>query len=117
MGRAELDLLLAGNKPSAFSENTWDIMSYGMMRREELRYLELTVLISAILTAGRMAAGADAGDSLRTALQSYRGALFPEIQSDLLAKAKQNEKILEKEFTSGPLKVKPLNYGTRRKNR
>jgi hypothetical protein len=91
------------------------VLSYGVMRREELDYLKLTVLVSAILTSGRIAAGADAGDSLRTAMQSYRGALFPEIKSDLLAKAKQNEKILEQEFTKGPLKIKPLDYGTKRK--
>jgi hypothetical protein len=92
-------------------------MSYGMMRREELDYLKLTVVISAILTAGRIAAGGEAGDSLRNSLQGYRAALFPEIQSDLLAKAKQNEKILEQEFTQGPLKVKSLNYGKRGKKR
>jgi hypothetical protein len=92
-------------------------MSYGMMRREELDYLKFTVIISAIITAGRIAGGGEAGDSLKNSLQSYRSALFPEIQSDLLAKAKQNEKILEHEFTKGPLKVKPLSYGKRGKKR
>ena len=95
----------------------WDVMSIGMMRREEIRYMELTVLISAVLTAGKLAAGGDPGDSLRNALQTYRGVLFPEIKSDLLAKAKQNEKILEQEFAKGPMKAQSLNYKKRGKKR
>lgn len=88
-----------------------------MTRREELEYLQMSVIVSAITTAGKMAGGGDPGDSLRNALRTYRGALFPEIQSDLLEKAKQNERILEDEYRRGPLKVQSLEYATKRKKK
>ena len=108
---------MAGHQPSDHNPDTWEIMAYGMTRREELEYLKLTVIVSAIVTAGRMAAGAEAGDGLRNALKSYRSSMFPEIESDLLEKAQQNERILEQEYSRGPMKVQSLEYGSKRKKK
>ena len=92
-------------------------MALTMTRREEVDYLKLTVLVSAIITAGKIASGQDAGDGLRNSLKVLRATLFPEIESDLLEKAMQNEKILEQEFKKGSLKVQALEYGTKRKKK
>ena len=109
--------MLAGHDPSAYQPDTWEMLTALMTRSEEKDYLKLTVMVAAIVHAGKMAAGADAGDGLKKALSSYRSIMFPEMESDLLDKAKQNEKLLEQEFKKGPMAVKALDYGTKRKNR
>lgn len=112
-----MELLLEGHDPSNYEPDTWSAMRGLMMRREELDFLKLTVLISAIVHAGKMASGNEAGDSLKKSLQSYRSVLFPEIESDLLEKAQQNIKILEQEYKKGPLKVQSLEYSTSRRKK
>lgn len=112
-----MELLLDGHDPSSFEPDTWAAMTALMMRREETEYLKLTVLMTAIMQSGKMAAGLEPGDALKKALQMYRGSLFPEIESDLLSKAQQNVKILEEEYRRGPLKIQSLEYGTKRKKK
>ena len=75
------------------------------------------VIVSAIITAGRMAAGAEAGDSLSSAFKELRGALFPEIKVNLMAKAEKNVKILEEEYKRGPLKVQSREYSTKKRKK
>lgn len=105
---------MSGHDPDSFEPDTWDVMTALMMRREEAEYLKLTVIVSAIIHAGKMAAGGDTGDSLKKSLQAYRSILFPEIESDLLEKAQQNMKILEEEYKKGPLNIQSLKYASRR---
>lgn len=108
---------MSGLVPDDYEPDTWTTLTYGMTRREELDYLRLTVMVTAIITAGRIAAGGEAGDSLKNALQSYRSMIFPEIETDLIDKAKRNEKILEEEFKRGPIKIQALDYGTKRRKK
>ena len=112
-----MELILSGLVPANYSEDTWELMIHGTSRREEVEYLKLLTIVSAIISAGRMAAGAEAGDSLSQAFQNLRGALFPEIKAGLLAKAEKNVKILEDEFKKGPLKVKAREYSTTRRKK
>lgn len=112
-----MELILAGHNRADYTDITWDFMVDGVLRREQLDYLQMSVLVSAVMSAGRMASGGDPGDSLRNALKLYRTSMFPEIESDLLEKAKQNEKILEEEYKKGSLKVQPLQYSTKRKKK
>lgn len=109
--------MLSGMRPADYNDRAWTALKYGMMRREELRYLETHVHVAAVITSGRIAAGADGGDSLRNALKSYKSAMFPEIETDLLAEAAKNEKILEQEVKRGPMKVQALSYETKRKKK
>jgi hypothetical protein len=112
-----MELLLEGHNPSTYEPDTWNALTRLMMRREELEFLKLTVIVSAIVHAGKMASGNEAGDGLKKALQTYRSVLFPEIESDLLEKAQQNIKILEEEYKKGPLKVQSLEYSTSRRKK
>jgi len=90
-------------------------MTYGMARREEVEYLKLVTIVSAIISAGKIAGGGDPGDSLRNTLKDLRSSLFPEIQAGLIATAEKNVKILEEEYKRGPLKVKAREYAKRKK--
>ena len=92
-------------------------MTYGISRREELEYIKIMAIVSAIVTAGRVAAGADAGDSLQNALKELRSAMFPEIKAGLLEKAEKNLKLLEQEYQKGPMKVKAREYSTKRRRK
>lgn len=112
-----MELILSGHDPGKYEPDTWAALRGMMMRREESEYLKLTVIVNAIATAGRIAAGGEPGDGLKKALQTYRSILFPEIESDLLEKAQQNERILEDEHKKGPLKVQSLQYTKRKKKR
>lgn len=106
-----------GLKPEDYSEETWDMLTHGVLRREEIGYLKLITIVAAIISAGKIAAGAETGESLKEALKDLRSALFPEIKEGLLAKAAKNVKILEEEFKKGPLKVKAREYSTTRRKK
>lgn len=108
---------MSGHDPNQYHEDKWDLLVYAQDRKEALEYIKITTIISAIISAGRIAAGGDAGDSLKNSLQNLRSILFPEIEIDLKAKASENLKILEKEYKKGPLKVKARDYDTKRKRK
>jgi hypothetical protein len=93
------------------------MMTMGQARREELDYLRMTVLVTAILSAGKVASGQEMGDHLKKSLKTFRSAMFPEIDTDLIAEAKKNEKLLEREFKRGPMQVQSLEYGSKRKKK
>lgn len=74
-------------------------------------------MLAAILTSGRIAAGAEAGNSLKDSLRELNKAMFPEQEDDMIDKARKNLKILQSEYERGPMKVQPLNYSKRGKKK
>lgn len=83
-----------------------------MSEHRAARYLELMIIVQAIQEA---AAGIITGEGKfsRTSdsVKKLNAMLFPETQEEILEKAKRSQKLLEREFSQGPLKVQRLDYG------
>ena len=91
-----------------------------LQRRDELRYMETTVLVNAILTTGHTVAEAISGsggggsDSIQKGLESLKKALLPHQTEGIDKKASEVKKILEKEASQGMLKYKVVGNDKKR---
>jgi len=106
-----------GHHPDEHSDFAWEAMIYGMARRETLSHLKFSTQVAAILTAGRMAAGADPGDAYKKTYSHYYDMLFPEQAEDTEEKTRKIATLLKSEYEKGPMTVQSLNYETKRKKK
>jgi hypothetical protein len=86
-------------------------------RERDLRYMEVGLIIKAIVSAANAMNGKDSGSALSDLFREYTDATYPERAGKLEDKAAKTKRILEREFSKGPMKVQAQNYDKKPKKR
>lgn len=110
-----MELKLRGLDPNGLEDFETSFMLEHLQHKQDVRYAETVLHVSAMVHAGKVAAGGDPGDSLSAALRHYKNVMFPDVKVDLEKTAREKEDLLRHEYEKGPLKVQSLNYGSRKK--
>jgi len=110
-----MDLRLSGIEPESIDPIQKSLLIGHMARKRDTRFLEVTLIIRAILTAAHIIAKSSTDNKLSDALKEYTTHLFPETKYETEDMAKRAATILEKELAKGPLKIQAQDYGKRRR--
>lgn len=113
MGLARCDLALNGNKLE-FNTLEESLAIIAWKRQAEIEYLKIMAVVNAIIYVGngiRSALSGDethGGDSLKKGLESLEKMLLPHFSEENKDMAEKARRILMKEATRGPLKIRVM---------
>lgn len=83
-----------------------------------MHYLSIVAIINTIIHLGNVIAGGSSGsDTIKKSLDALKMALFPEEEDKLEKRTDEIKKKMEKELARGPLKVRAVGGGKKKKNR
>ena len=91
-------------------------------RRAEIEFLKLTVVVNAIISVGNGIVAAisksdgSSSDALNKSIDGLKELLLPHWSEEKNRKAAQVRKIMVEELNRGPLKVKVVGDGKKKKN-
>jgi hypothetical protein len=110
------DLRLAGLDLNQLSPLEESLLTDRLEDRNTIQYLQTRVIVQAIGEAAKIiAAGTGSFDATNKTLKQLHKLLFPDAEDTKERNAEQTKKLLEKEFARGPMKVKALDYGRKKK--
>ena len=88
-----------------------------LAKERDIRFVETMVIVKALVTVANVLNGAKDSDALNEIINEYKGMMFPELSHELEGKAARIDKMLEKEFHKGPIKVQAQDYDRKRRKR
>lgn len=110
-----LDLRLRGIDPESMDPNLRSLLLSHAARDRDLRYNETMLLMGTIVAAVNAAVSGKSENKLQEVVKEYTALTYPESDNDTQDKAANVQKLLEKEFARGPMKVQSQEYSRRKK--
>jgi hypothetical protein len=83
-----------------------------LRRRRDVHYLTTLTIVNAILSIGQPSA-----EAVKKSLDNLKQVLFPEEEARLEEHTARIKETMEREMKKGPLKIKPVDSGKKRKRR